>query len=257
MHISDRINRLERVAALGWPAPETQVMGGWLLRAAGGWTGRANSVLPLGEPGRPLDEAFAAVREWYADRNLPALFQVPLPLRADLDAELDRRGWRAFNPTLVRTAEIDSVLAIERSSDLPAATLARTPSQDWVGAYHYRGGTGLPPVAVQVMTAAADPTFASLVVDGLLVGIGRAVVDRDIEGGGWCGITALETVPARRRRGVGRHLVLEMLTWAAGRGATRVYLQVMQGNLAANSMYDRLGFTTSHTYHYRHYRDSA
>ncbi|MGB9376636.1 MAG: GNAT family N-acetyltransferase [Mycobacteriales bacterium] len=251
MHISDRISRLERVAALGWPAPETQVMGGWLLRAAEGWTGRANSVLPLGEPGRPLDEALVAVRRWYAERGLPARFQVPLPLRADLDGELHQRGWPAYNPTLVRVARIDEVLVRGSSVTLPEATLAGVPSPQWLAAYHYRGAASLPPIAVRVMTAAADPVFASIVIDGVVAGVGRAVVDRDSDGVGWCGITALETVPAWRRRGVGAHLVRALLTWAAGRGATEVYLQVMRDNVAAHAMYDRLGFAVSHSYHYR------
>lgn len=226
-------------------------MGGWLLRAADGWTGRANSVLPLGEPGRPLDAALAAVQRWYANRGLPARFQIPLPLRADLDAELDSRGWEAYNPTLVRIAAVDHVLATALASQLPPASLADFPSPQWLAAYHYRGGSDLPPVAVRIMTAAADPIFASLEIDGELVGIGRAVVDYDANGSGWCGITALETVPQWRSRGIGRHLVHALVTWAKGRGATRIYLQVMESNAAAHAMYDRLGFTTSHSYHYR------
>ena len=34
----------------GWPPLERGELGGWMLRAAGGFTGRANSVLPLGDP---------------------------------------------------------------------------------------------------------------------------------------------------------------------------------------------------------------
>src|SRR6185437_16169690 len=58
---------LEEVAALGWPAPETRRLGRWLLRAAEGWTGRGNSVLPLGDPGLPLDDALAEVTAWYGE----------------------------------------------------------------------------------------------------------------------------------------------------------------------------------------------
>src|SRR5215212_2818 len=56
---------LEEVAVAGWPAPDTRWLGRWLLRAAEGFTGRANSVLPLGEPDRPLDAALAEVGAWY------------------------------------------------------------------------------------------------------------------------------------------------------------------------------------------------
>ncbi len=79
---------LEEVAALGWPAPESRRLGRWLLRAAEGWTGRGNSVLPLGDPGLPLDEALAEVTAWYGERGLPGRFTIPTPAREALDAAL-------------------------------------------------------------------------------------------------------------------------------------------------------------------------
>ncbi|PZS31866.1 MAG: GNAT family N-acetyltransferase [Pseudonocardiales bacterium] len=246
------IGRLEAVAALGWRAPDTARLGDWLLRAAEGWTGRGNSVLPLGEPDRPMDEALGAVREWYAERGLPARFQVPLPLCGGLDAALAMRGWRAYNPTLVRIATVERVL--QRLGDpggLPPATLEEAPTAAWLAAYHYRGSEGPPPIAAAVMTAADNPVFASVVVDDDVAGIARAVVDYDTDGLGWCGITALETAPAWRRRGIGRQLMRGVLRWAVRGGAALIYLQVMEDNAAAHAMYDQLGFVTSHRYHYR------
>src|SRR5215207_3433909 len=81
---------LEDVARLGW-------LGRWLLRAAEGWTGRANAVLPLGDPGLPLDAALAEVTGWYAERGLPARFCLPTPARELLAAALAARGWTAYN----------------------------------------------------------------------------------------------------------------------------------------------------------------
>ena len=72
---------LEAVAAAGWQPAETGSVGGWLLRAAAGFTARANSVLPLRAPGLPLDEALEAAGTWYAERGLPLLIQVPAEAR--------------------------------------------------------------------------------------------------------------------------------------------------------------------------------
>lgn len=246
------VARLEAVARLGWRAPDTTWLGEWLLRAAEGWTGRANSVSPLGDPGRPLEEALTVVRQWYADRGLPARFQLPLPLCEGLDADLARLGWPAYNPTLVRIVAVGEVLVrLGRPGPLPPVTLEPAPNARWIAAYHYRGSEGIPAVAADVLRAADDPVFASVVIDGAVAGIARAVVDTDAEGVRWCGITALETGPAWRRRGIGRHLMHGVLQWAAGRGASLIYLQVMEGNEAARAMYDGLGFVTSHRYHYR------
>jgi N-acetylglutamate synthase len=75
----DAITNLERAAARHWRGTDEEWLGGWLLRAADGFTGRANSALPLGDPGMPLDDALAAVTGWYRARGLPPMIAVPLP----------------------------------------------------------------------------------------------------------------------------------------------------------------------------------
>ena len=84
---------LARVAALGWPAVETEELGGWLLQASDGFTGRANCVVPTGDPGLALDAALDRVRAFYRRRGLPALIQVVVG--SPLEAALCDRGWRA------------------------------------------------------------------------------------------------------------------------------------------------------------------
>ena len=49
--------------------------------------------------------------------------------------------------------------------------------------------------------------------------------------------------PARREAGVGRDLVQAVTEWARGRGAQQLQLWVTEGNLAARSLYRRMGFT--------------
>jgi hypothetical protein len=54
------VTALETIAAQGWRGTTTARVGQWLLRAADGFTGRANSVLPLGRPECTLDESDGA-----------------------------------------------------------------------------------------------------------------------------------------------------------------------------------------------------
>ena len=93
-----RIEDTERAPALYWQAPEQEPLGHWLLRAAESFTGRANSILPLGDPGLPLSEAVAAVEGWCHRRALPPMVVLPGPLqirsRPDpLEDLLAERGW--------------------------------------------------------------------------------------------------------------------------------------------------------------------
>lgn len=238
---------LEEVALLGWPAPDTRWLGRWLLRAADGFTGRANSVLPLGDPGRPLEAALAEVHGWYAGRGLPARFAIPLPGREALDGALDARGWSAYNPTRVLTADVGLTLAaLPERVDLPPVLIEPEPADDWVAAYHYRGGGGLPAVGRAILTGSRRPGFAVVRSDERTLAIARASVDL-----GWVGVTAVEVDPEHRRRGLAAHLMREVLRWAAGQGATSAYLQVAEDNAAALALYDRLGFGVHHRYHYR------
>jgi len=89
-----RIEALERAAARHWQAPETEPLGEWLLRAAAGFTGRANSALPLGDPGCPRPEAVTAVEAWYRRRALPPMIVLPHGAGpGPLEDLLTERGW--------------------------------------------------------------------------------------------------------------------------------------------------------------------
>lgn len=55
----------------------------------------------------------------------------------------------------------------------------------------------------------------------------------------------------KRNRGFGGKLVNALLAWAAEKGATEAYLQVVATNDPAVRLYRRLGFTDAYTYWYR------
>src|SRR5215472_10930613 len=254
---------MERIAAAHWRGTEEERLGGWLLRAAEGFTGRANSALPLGDPGLPLDDALAAVIGWYRARGLPPMVAVPLPVGgpvvADvaascrfpslLDDHLSERSWATRpGPAYVMTAEL---AALPPAPELPADAEFRVdaePDDAWLAMYHYRGQQRRPPVMRTVLMSAPAQGFASI-----RAGAGRDVVaiGRLSVGAGWAGITAVEVDPALRRAGLGTALTLGICAEAASRAVQRVFLQVETANMAARALYERIGFGYSHRYHYR------
>jgi ribosomal protein S18 acetylase RimI-like enzyme len=232
---------LERIAARGWPGLRQQKLGDWLLRAGTGWTGRANSVLPLGDPGPALDDALTHVREWYAQQGLPPLFQIALPSSAELDRTLQQRGWEPYNRSWVLTADVADVLATTPDGPVPQVELRDAPDKDWLAAYNYRGDA-LPLGAEETLRAGDGPLFARIEADGRIVAIARFSVSGD-----WAGVTALEVDPATRRRGLAGHLMREGLRQVS---AGACYLQVADVNAPALALYERLGFSRHHAYHY-------
>jgi GNAT superfamily N-acetyltransferase len=233
---------LELAADEAWPAPVRGRLGGWLLRGADGWTGRANSALPVGDPDRPLPAALDAVERWYAERGQPAMVNTPLPLAAPVGAELDARGWSARPPVLVQTAPLTALPAVR--PDLPPVGLPATPSAEWLAVAAGRKG-GLPDAARHVLTAVDRIRFAHLHLDGRLLAVGRGTVTG---GGRWLGLTLIEVLPEARRRGFAGAIIGALADWGRAEGATRAFLQVEQHNAPAVALYQRLGFTTHHTY---------
>lgn len=230
---------LEAVAAAGWRAEETAELGGWLLRATGGFTGRANSVLPLRPPGMPLGDALQRAASWYAERGLPLRLLVPTEARRLLDAELSQRGWDAGELVHTMAARLNRQDALA-----PGVEIAALPDDGWFS--RYRDGAGAAPTARALLTRHDQAAFASVRADGRVVAIGRGTVDD-----GWLGITAVEVEPALRRSGLARAVTAALRRWGAEHGATRSYLQVGAANVAAVTLYESLGYWVHHDYRYR------
>jgi N-acetylglutamate synthase len=146
------------------------------------------------------------------------------------------------------TAPPRAIAALEPGPGAAAVAPVRVsgePDADWLGMYHYRGQR-LPPMARRLLMSAPWQAFASVREDGETIAIGRVAADA-----GWAGITAIETDPRHRRRGLARAVTAALATLAVEQGATGLYLQVEDGNAAARTLYERMGFTGHHRYHYR------
>jgi ribosomal protein S18 acetylase RimI-like enzyme len=242
-----KIEELERAAARHWQAPDTQRLGEWLLRAAEGFTGRANSALPLGDPGVPLPEAVAAVTAWYRRRRLPPMIAVPVPLHDARDHRLDdflaERSWVLRSaPALVMTAAIADIPAPDPHIDVQ---LDPEPGPDWLALYRYRGQPP-PSIAPRLLMSAPWQAFGSIRRDGQAAAVGRVSV-----AGSWGALTAVEVDAGCRRQGLGAAITSALAAAAARRGARRVLLQVETGNAPACTLYARCGFREAHRYHYR------
>lgn len=235
---------LARIAARGWQPVESERLGDWELRAASGFTRRANSVLPLGDPGLPLDEALAAVRRWYGARGLPAYVQTATGAAGTqevLCAELEARGW-----TREVTAELWTG-ALAPVADRPGdgVVLSREADADWLARYQRKG---VSEVALRVLGSGPSVWFATVPGEDAPAAIGRCVVD-----GRWVGFAAVEVDPALRRRGLASTVMAALAQRALDEGASAAWLQVESDNIGARALYERMGFAAHHAYH--HYRE--
>ncbi|KQX13802.1 acetyltransferase [Streptomyces sp. Root431] len=238
---------LARATARAWQPVESEPLGEWTLRAADGFTRRANSVLPLGDPGVPVAEALTRVREWYAARKLPAYVQTATGAEGTqelLCAELDRHGWRREVSAQVQIGALAPIG--DQDADVSAVRLSRTVDEAWLSRYQRFGEPS--PAVRPVLTSGPSVWFASVAGTGEVpAAIGRCVVD-----GRWAGFMAVEVDPALRRRGLATTVMTALARQALDEGASAAWLQVEADNDGARALYDGMGFAVHH--HYHHYR---
>ena len=231
---------LEHLSVPGWAAV-TRPLGQWTLRAAGGFTARANSCHAVGDPGMEIAEAAARIVEFASEQGIAPWAQVIVGSRED--RALSALGWRPVYVTtdvgVCRLADLlgDSVVSAH-------VTLAETLTEEWLALYRRSRLTPPDESAVRALLTGGPPrVFAAARTEGEVVGIARGHLSR-----AWLGIASVWIEPEHRGRGWGRKLVLALGHWAARRGARYGYVQVAADSSAAAHVYARLGFAHHHSY---------
>ncbi|GAA4070154.1 GNAT family N-acetyltransferase [Streptomyces hundungensis] len=236
---------LAPVLARAWQPVESEPLGQWTLRAAAGFTRRANSALPLGDPGLPLPDALGRVRDWYAARGLPAYVQTATGAEGTqevLGAELERAGWEREVSAEVRIAALAPIGDVD--ADVSGVRLERGVDAAWLSRYQRSAEPG--EHVLKVLGSGPSVWFASIPGEGAApAAIGRCVVD-----GRWAGFMAVEVDPARRRSGLATAVMAALARRALDEGASAAWLQVEADNAGARALYDGLGFATHHNYHH-------
>ncbi|MFE0253595.1 GNAT family N-acetyltransferase [Streptomyces sp. NPDC059010] len=239
---------LARVSTRAWRPVESERLGEWELRAASGFTRRANSALPLGDPGLPLPAALDAVRRWYGDRGLPAYVQTATGAEGTqelLCAELERLGWvREVSAEMW----IGALAPVADRDEGAGVVLSREADEAWLGRYQRKG---VSEVALKVLASGPSVWFATVpgAAGGAPAAIGRCVVD-----GRWAGFAAVEVDPALRRQGLATRVMAALARQALDEGASAAWLQVETENAGARGLYAGMGFAAHHAYH--HYRSA-
>jgi N-acetylglutamate synthase len=237
---------VERMAALGWPARDSETQWPWLLRAHAGISQRANSCLALD----PVAEHEGKRRrqdviDWYRARDLQPRVQVIDPSLA-LDQFL-AAGWDVGTENLFMTRSLrgESSLALSSEDKGIRITTSENSTSDWLSLCR-EAGTAKEQDFVALVNAISPVAFFTAYGESdKPLGIARASEAR-----GWAGLTDVIVTPEARRRGVGSALGRAAIVWALGVGALNMYLQTQGDNDAAIALYTGLGFEAHHRYVY-------
>jgi ribosomal protein S18 acetylase RimI-like enzyme len=234
---------IEPIAARGWPAAESDALGGWRLHASSGQSGRINTCWPMAPPDRSADEAIAAAEDWYLRRGLNPRFKLIEGFGdpPDLAERLAARGYRPDTPTLTMVGPLRGEIDPEAR-----VTDARCADFDAVFADPAFGHGPDALERLEALSRIPRPRgFAVIRVDGAPAAVGVCAIEAE-----WAGIMGMRTAPSFRRRGLARRLFRTLTAFAAAAGARRGYLQVDDDNASAIALYRAEGFDGAYLYRY-------
>jgi hypothetical protein len=240
------IRIIEELSMNAWPALQTMLYDGWVLRFADGYTRRANSINPIYSSADDVGDKIRTCESLYHDRGLKVVFKITSAVYpADLDAVLADHGYAVDAQTSVQTLDLGSTDQLSAQG----VALAESLSDDWLSAF--REMSGIPaqrgPLLKQMLHSIAPATcFAAIRHGDRTIACGLGVLQA-----GFVGLFDIVTHPSARRQGYGTQLVSSILAWARQRGARTAYLQVMLNNAPALRLYSKLGFGEIYQYWYR------
>ena len=239
-----------RIEEAGLNALQTQrqlFFDGWLLRLSPGKAKRGRSVNAHFGSTLPPDDKIARCEDVYATFELPTLFRMtPFSRPRELGSVLERRGYVAFDPTLVQAVDLAGTTTIARRADVELVTASVEKFVEGIG--DIRGSTRRERDAHLERLRATPLAMHALVVqhNGHVVACGQAAIDDRV-----AGIYDMATDERFQRQGLATTIVSALLEWAVRNGAAHAFLQVNADNDAALAVYRRYGFETIYTYHYR------
>lgn len=236
---------VQRRAVTGWLA-HSEPLGDWVLRAGGGFTGRANSCLAVGSPGVPYADAASSILSYAEVHQIPPMAQVITGSSAEV--ELRRLGWvETYLATQVLTIRLADLLLDHRPD--PGVLVLNDLTEAWRRAYQESRPNTADEETLRMIMDGQPPRAFAAVADpedsGEYLGIVRGHRSED-----WLGLASIWTRPDHRRQGWATKMIMALGHWAARQGARYAYLQVAVANESATLAYQRLGFLPHHRSHY-------
>lgn len=241
------IRRIEEASFNAWPALNTTVYDGWLLRCANGYTKRANSINGLYPGVLPLKTKIDYCETVYRKQDLRPIFRLnPLINRDDLDRHLQARNYARIDHTLVQFLDLNAIKP--HHSQRSVIFTGPDGIDSWLNCFHdldpqRRDTTTHKQMLHNIM---GELVLMILIVNDEVVACGLAVADGD-----YLGLFDIVTAVEHRRQGYGLELTSALLAWGQTMQTRCAYLQVMTNNAPALNLYGKLGFQEIYDYWYR------
>ena len=236
---------IEELSMNAWPALQTFVYDGWIIRMSNGYGNRANSINPIYPSKITLGKKLAYCDELFTRRNLLTTYKITsCEEHRIIDQKLRKLHYRTINETSIQVCKIKDTF--RRSKGI---IVSDDFSEEWIQSV----------IEFNKIEEKYAPTFRKILsniavkkivvykeIEGNIAGCGYGAIERD-----FVGVFDIVVKEEFRGRGYGREIVETILAEAAKLGVTKSYLQVMLNNPVALRLYDKLGYREKYRYWYR------
>jgi ribosomal protein S18 acetylase RimI-like enzyme len=242
-----QIRRLEAVSFRSFPATNTHYDGTWAIRLTAGHPAkRLNSVNPLDpQDSLDLEGRIEKAERRFSSFGRPLTFRLTPLAPPRLAQTFESRGWIRHEESIVMMLDLANIDLSNAQDQLPLKDVGR-----WVDDFILLSGDNreLKPGLVEVIGNTEPETGLFIQMDkdaNKTASMVRCVSDRTM-----VGVFDLVSAVEFRKKGHARSILLTALLWAKRHNASKVWLQVVAQNKAANALYHSIGFREVYRYCY-------
>lgn len=240
------IRRIEELSNNSFPAIQTELFDGWLLRFSDGYTYRANCIYPLYLSEKKIQDKIKICEEKYFQKNLPTIFKITSHTPPELDIALEKSRYTLVKTVNLMTCKMNDT-KFQISKDIK---LSYTMDDEWLNSSLQLSGISdnkLQEIQYNIFKKISLQTvYIKAKRNDKVVGCGLGVIDD-----GFVGLYDIHVDENFRCQGIGSEICQAILQTSLNKDVTHAYLQVHSLNEKAIRLYKKLGFSSLYTYWFR------
>lgn len=238
--------KIEELSMNAWPALQTMLYDGWVLRYSKGYTKRANSINPIYPSTLDINKKIEKCEVQFRSLGIDVVYKLTCYTQPEnLDRLLEEKGYKRKDETIVKVIKSLDF----QEPEMRDVEVSNILTEQWLAAFfQFLNISEKNSLILQDMINIIIPEKYLLLLkqNGKVIGCGMGVIED-----GFVGIYEIVIDAKLRGKGYGRQLMMNMLKYAYERGVRKAYLQVVAANIPAVRLYESLGFKEAYRYWYR------
>jgi len=238
---------IEELTMNAWPSLQTIFLDGWIIRIAGGYTKRANSINPIYSFENNLDEKNKYCENVYRKNKLPVVYKIiECEEQIIIDKRLEELNYNKIDLTSVQI--INNLN--HQNYNIGKVIFDNEFTDDWKNCFYccanIKNNEIIDIIESMLKNIKHDIINVYKIEKGTFIGCGFGVIEKD-----FIGLFDIIVNEEFRGKGYGKELVESILSKVKETGVKKAYLSVVNNNLIAKNLYEKLGFKEIYKYWYR------